>query len=765
MINPIVRENNEVVLRLIVDLYSPYLTLQKAGPRLAELAKKFNTLNDAVQAAINEDRMVTIPLLVQAFMSKVAAAEDPIAELLGDTLDTLFAQYSDALKVNTGVTTTSPTTPTEAHIPSAFNTNGVYDDVFDELQRLITANIEDFNQAAAVNTSLTDSGVLVNTGAETRRKSRIGSVYLELVKKHAGEEAARTLNCRCCRDFLYEYGGLIWVSKSAMPISVLWNPNRRVKLSVAATAIAEGLRVHVLKQSWRGYQVEHGILGCPETTSPSAERGGAVTTYPHFHINVSEALVLRAKQLVAKFDTESQNYHFWLSKLVSAIYPDGLGKTTFPTYHNWNAAIQFLESIPGGKKFIRADGYEWWAKLAAEFERHPLAQRRSILFASFPSLPWVGILNYGDRASFAVVEGIQAGKTAAAIRRMFDTRCNALTRMRPTREPTAQELKDATEALRSGGYLEALERQLLTHAHAAETFAIRGLWAQPHHEQTPARAPVAEDKTLTPVEQALRRMKLTDAGENAPPPVHTDEVFHYSRRIVAPRVVTVAEFLQFLKTQGDNVRRVVVPTAAGKTGITVVTCPVHADATRIYRWDPEDHDDVPGLTSVAWNTPVSVNKSSGFYGTPRYTILPPEQYGFDKSVMDIINIIPSPARWIVDPVTGTTYEDGAGLQYLFVLKGGHHPRSIHNTVAHQPQEARLGMGLFPEQLIYPLSNTHAIRTVISALDRDLQYPNLDTVDPVLALPLVEGPEAKFVIQVQLMSGEVRSFNLYSPIPL
>lgn len=243
-------------------------------------------------------------------------------------------------------------------------------------------------------------------------------------------------NCRCCKNFIDNYGGLVYITASGNLKSLLWdNPSEYGDFN----QIFDRLNSIVT-----GRPIISTFI------SDSVNLGHKMTAYwEHFHLNVVNTpyintdRTLNSGQIMAKSIQDIQTLETALTRYKKPII---------------EKVVTLLRSgsIPGAHLVIGMA--EWYLDLHTRLASVKGRAKSNLKWAAVASAP-PGFIGMQSSVLATLIDDVVNGDTLEEVIKKYQTKTNGINYQRPQTNPGAQNVKRAEELIEKLGYSESLKRR------------------------------------------------------------------------------------------------------------------------------------------------------------------------------------------------------------------------------------------------------------------------------------------------------------------
>ncbi len=291
-------------------------------------------------------------------------------------------------------------------------------------------------------------------------------------------------NCRCCKQFIERYGGLVTVNAAGATVSVMWprNVTGVFGFSYVLADIVERANITGLHVS------EESVWGTPWNRPKSGPYVGR--TWHHIHVQPSQKLITRPR------------YKETCEQIAAAKFEEfGMMTRALADFTHEHAAqavsIAGYAGLDRDDKVIGPLG--WFLRLTRDM-RDTKNERATIakLWLAVASAP-TGYCHIRTSVAGTILEDVKAGLPVEDIKRKFNKKVDANVYMRPTAAPTSGQIDAAEKAFREMGLESSLARR---YARLDEVEAIWKPYVAPSERNAPkgifdaVRPKVAEPESI-----------------------------------------------------------------------------------------------------------------------------------------------------------------------------------------------------------------------------------------------------------------------------
>lgn len=337
-------------------------------------------------------------------------------------------------------------------------------------------------------------------------------------------------NCRCCKKFIEEFGGLAYLSGNGTLHSFLWDDDFNYG--------EFGPTVRALEAAVVSSEID-SVFITNEKTLGAKHLGG----WEHFSIKSPESARSNDRlktpfQLMAAKKEDFRMLNRALQKYSTTIA---------------DQALSLLQSDQLKRSELAVGIAKWFSELHQTLKNKRKVTRENLIWAAVAAAP-VGFCNVSSSLIGSLMDDLVSGYSFEVVAQRFANKTNSTQYRRPSTAPGAQNIKRGEEIIEKLGYTRSLERR---HARLED---LELLW-QPR--ATP-KAPAASQGVFRDVLARNSAPASTRLVESTAPATRMT----FAR--FAKNVLPTAESMQVL-----------VPARAGFSALLTA---VHADAPNIMQW-------------------------------------------------------------------------------------------------------------------------------------------------------------------------------------
>ena len=419
-------------------------------------------------------------------------------------------------------------------------------DVFDDFSRAQKSHLANFGRYVPLYT--TDV-------------SELGTTFL----LNLPPEERQHHNCRCCLDFIHNYGGLVTVTDTGKLVSVMWPhevPELYERAASACRTAVESAHVNSVFKS------ESFDLG-------RAEHGG----WTHMHVTAPPTARKSNPLLTASQEAAERRADFWMLSRALSDY----------TAHHIETAVTLLEAdaLYRGEKTLGVA--KWFRDLKYAVAKYR-SRRDNLVWRAVATAP-PGFAHVRSSMIGTLLDDIKDGLPTEAVAKKFAEKMNPLQYQRPTAPPAAGNIAAAEKAFAELGLGAALKRRYAT------LDDIVAIWRPQRAEK--------------PTGEGLFG-HLTPKGQKGPAPTSLPE--------------TTMTWVKFRDTVLPNALEIEANVGSTMNGIALVTA-ADMEAPPLFQWDSlEQRNPVSWYVYSVARMAARWNVVPGWVPVEALTLLPPHWY-------------------------------------------------------------------------------------------------------------------------------------------